>query len=496
MKSLAAAFILLIGFSVAAVIAYDWLGPAPSPAPQHVVDRLCEFIRKEQQLDCVAVLADDRALKPGSIVQYDPPPGAPSSVPLPVSDLFDTCLVPGAGLAKQRRALDDPPAVSLPNFTYDIDHSLQAGMDVAVPQLDNMSFKAGPHWGDVSKIELANAGAWMATLDEIAAVDAYKSCEIRSSCADYIRKSKYRVVGTTEVARGLSYKVYDKSGDVLSLGGGVSAGKFKINVGAESSREGTLNATVQSSEPRVVGVRLLPADVFSGQQACGEPVAFSSSVSLSGTIVGGGGKGSIPQQTAEVSQFGETLSIAGEGSESSECNEGFERTRSNASVQARVTSPGPGSLDFSYRVLAQGGHYATVAKCVAGQWIGKTGHDTTATATAELRGKATIILRADFPPPLKIEFDRLPSGAALRLVDWAGRPLKTPRTATVNGDKTTVYDDIPKTIEGSGSFIVAPHGPGVYLFEATFRLAQTKTGGDGTKGVQSDSGTIRISLVQ
>ncbi|MBP1184200.1 hypothetical protein [Methylobacterium sp. PvR107] len=48
---------------------FYWRSPNP---PVVVVDHLCEFVRKEQKMDCVAVLASDSFMKPGAIVDYSP----------------------------------------------------------------------------------------------------------------------------------------------------------------------------------------------------------------------------------------------------------------------------------------------------------------------------------------------------------------------------------------------------------------------------------------
>jgi hypothetical protein len=259
-------------------------------------------------------------MHPGSIVQYDPPPGTPGRIPVPNSDLFgESCLVPGASLAAQRATpSSSQPEVSIPNFSYGIDRSLKDGTDVSIPKLYNMTFRAGPNWTDVSKIDLSTEKAWIATLDEIAAASAYKSCQIRTSCADYIRAAKYRVVGSTIVAKGINYKVIDRNGNVVSLSGGVSSGKFRMTVGADSTTTTDLNATVESPQPRVIGVRLLRDSVFAGEQTCQELIVFTPSATVTATIVGGGGKGSIGQVKSEEKALGETVKLQKDGTEESE----------------------------------------------------------------------------------------------------------------------------------------------------------------------------------
>ena len=57
---------------VGGIIAYSKLGPKPEI---HVVDRMCEFVRRDQKMECLAVLTDDTAIQPGSIVAFDADPG-------------------------------------------------------------------------------------------------------------------------------------------------------------------------------------------------------------------------------------------------------------------------------------------------------------------------------------------------------------------------------------------------------------------------------------
>jgi hypothetical protein len=95
---------------------------------------------------------------------------------------------------------------------------------------------------------------------------------------------------------------------------------------------------------------------------------------------------------------------------------------------------------------------------------------------------------------MTVAYERLPEGTNMRVVDWQGDPLRTPRETIIRGDRTTVYEDIPASLSGSGEFAVATHGAGVYRVETTFHLSASVTGQ--TKTEQSDAAVVQIRFAQ
>src|SRR3954462_12311624 len=92
--------------------------PPPPPPPLRIVDHLCNFVRDEQRMTCVRVLASDTFMKPGAIAEYRA--SSDDKVTLPVADLFSTdlaghasCLVPGVDVASMRSALSQPRDISI-----------------------------------------------------------------------------------------------------------------------------------------------------------------------------------------------------------------------------------------------------------------------------------------------------------------------------------------------------------------------------------------------
>lgn len=467
------ALCVAIVLTLVGIYIYELLKPEP---PIIVTDKLCQFVRNEQKMECVAVLASDTFMKPGAIVDYHPP--APDRVSLPVADLMgDACRMPGVDLASLKSEIKRKEDVSIPQFTYQVNHGLKIGADVEIPKLSGFTFKAGPSWSDVSKIELATGDAWAITLDEFQALAAYGSCKIKKQCTDYVRSQGYRVVGTALVADKVSYRVYNKSDQLISLEAAAKSGAFTANVGGSTDAGSTADATVKAFTPRVVGVRLLPATIFEGQQTCESDVVFEPSTGqVQVSISGGGGKGSIGPVQTQQKPIGQLASLTASGTEESECDPNFERERSGGAANARVDDEGEGRLRFSYDLRAEGGHYVTKAACVGDTVIGKTGHDTTATATAELIATVFVLLRSEDRPPLNVSYSDMPEGAKIEMYDWQSKRLQTPRTEFVRGDRVTRYEDTPPTVSGTGSMTVATRGPGLYRVEVTLRLNSSVTG--------------------
>jgi hypothetical protein len=463
--------------------------------PNQVVDKLCKFVTEEQRMNCVAVLASDSFMKPGAIVHYQPnADGSPGLVPLPVADLLGArCQVPGVDFSSLKKDSSQQQPISIPQLIYDTNRALQAGADIDVPKLYGLTFKAGPKWSDVWSIRLTNEDAWAISLDELSALSAYKSCEILKACTDYVKSAGYRVVGTAIVAKGLSYTALNKKGDLISLAVSAKSEEFTASVGSNTDITSSADATIKSPGARVVGVRLMPAAVFEGKQVCDEVAAFQSPTGAARvTIGGGGGRGNIGAIRSDQRPIGEGAVLKATGNEASECDAGFERIQSDASAEAKVVADGPGRLRLSYHLQAKGGHYVTKAACVGPLVVGKTGHDTTATATAEVRGTILLMLRANSRAPLKVSHSNLPPDSQIDVRDWKGQRLQIARKEFIKGDEVTKREDFPSRVSGDGSYDVGTTGPGLYRIEVSFQLNASVTGGAFENKEQTAS--ISVSL--
>lgn len=380
MKRYTVWFLGVLGLLICTVIGFYFFGPRPEI---HVTDRLCDFVRNDEKMDCVAVLASDTYVRPGAIVDYTPG-RKPGRVPLPVADLFRadaTCYIPGVQIENIQRDLQQAQAISVPTFTYDVDRSLVVGGDVEVPRLEDATLTAGPKWSDISKIELSTDEAWVINVDENLALAAVRDCKIRKTCVDRILSQKYSVVETTIVAKGLGYKLYAKDGRLLSLQGGLTSGEFSVKSGATSNFSSTIDATVKAQQPRVLGVRLMKPDVFNNQAVCTDVVIFSTDGWSKVGIKGSGYSGNIGSLRSEFRPLGTQAAISARGSESSDCDNGLDRVLSFANADAAVTSSESGVLNLQYNIQAHGSHYVNAHNCFRGHVIGKTGRDTVADAS-------------------------------------------------------------------------------------------------------------------
>lgn len=210
-------------------------------------------------------------------------------------------------------------------------------------------------------------------------------------------------------------------------------------------------------------------------------------------VSGGGGKGNIGNPRSEEKPMGIAARLEASGEEASECEPGFERTNSQAFGEARVDQGNPGEVRFSYRLKAHGGHYATAAQCIGKTVIGKTGHDTTATATAEMRSTIFVLIRSDKSPSMRVEYEDMPPDTQIKVIDWRSEPLMTARREFRNGDWTTVRTPVLATVSGGGSQTVETHGPGYYRVETTVRLDAAVTGNSGE--AKEKAASVRVSLI-
>lgn len=466
---------------VGVAVHYFWA----TPTPVKVADRLCDFVRDEQKMTCVAVLASDKLMRPGVIIDYHPDPNRNDSAPLPNADLFGhACYVPGTASEALNRDFEPANSISIPTLSYDIDRSLKVGADLGLPQLVGAKVTAGPKWSEVSKLEFAVDEAWMALLDENEALNAIRSCEVRKSCVDRIISQKYSVIGATIVAKGVAIKVYSQNGDLISINGGLTSGIVNIDAGTQSNSTTTASATLRSDELRVVGVRFFPANIFDNQPICTDDVVFRATGQANAKISGGGGNGHIELSTSD-SVFGKPAELRNAGGERSECRDDFERTTSESIAFAHVAPFTESSLSFQYEVLAKGGHYVTAATCAFGQPVGITGHDTTAEAAVDLSGTIYATVRTEKPAPIAVNYEAVPKGTFLRVVNWKGELLPDAK-----GNPVQMEGGVP--VDGTGTLEFLAGGEGVYRVETTMRSVKSA---DGIVGIAKETANATISVL-
>jgi hypothetical protein len=447
-----------------------------------VTDRLCEFVRGETKLNCVVTLAADTFVHPGSIVDYQPSEQPMSDrIPLPVADLLgQSCLVPGS--TDLVKALGAQADVSIPTLTYKTNSSLTVGADVELPKLYGTIIKAGPNWSAIQKVDLSADAAWITQFDENLAVRTVKSCKIRKECVDRILSHQYRVIGTALIAKGLSYTFYDESGQAISLDAAMKQKAFTTNIGVDSHVKQSTDASLKSSDPRVVGLKFLPTDVFTGQQVCDQTIIFNASGSAEIAVSGGGGKGHITPATTS-GELNKPASLSRTGTERSECDDGFERNVSSSSATALVKATNDGKMFFSYKINTHGGHYVTAASCLQKLVIGKTGHDNTANASVNLKGTIYVTIRSEETPNLKISWEKMPPKgiATLKVTDWNGEPLLD-KEGKLQGAISATDD---------GDAVLQTRGPGIYRVQTSVTLEDSIDGQQGRD--QSAEASVAVS---
>ncbi len=129
-------------------------------------------------LKCVVVLGSEGLLGPGAVVDYPANATQQTRVPLPNADLFSTtCLIPGEqinALLESLRQQKEKNTVSIAEMTYSLNRSFHLGVELPIPQLANLTLKAGPNAKDVTDITLKVPRAWVKLIDE------FRFAEIRA----------------------------------------------------------------------------------------------------------------------------------------------------------------------------------------------------------------------------------------------------------------------------------------------------------------------------
>lgn len=420
----------------AALFGFYFFWPAPA-----VKDHMCIFVRENLRMVCPDILASTSLLHPGSIVDFSSPENIKEGkAPIPTADLLnDVCRVPGAKLETVEFKVDEKNTIVLPQFKYDVSGALKAGLDLPVPQLEGMSVQAGPKFKRLSAVEITNEGAWLTIWDENAAAQAITGCNIKKSCIDRILQSKYRVVSTTAIVKGLSYRFSDSDDKIIQIGAQAPDQVVKFEVGGTVGASRVQQTSVVATVPLVLGMKFLPESVLNQATICTEAIVFASTGSSNVSLTGGGRRGHIGGPFTKTATLNEVAEIFKEGTEQSECQPNLNLTRSRGAVSARVEAPNPISLVFKHSFNLRGGHFDTVASCVLGQSVGTTGHDNSIVAEADMEGTISVTLRTDSTPRLKVGHSKMPE-AHLQLTGPDGKEIQEEKGA-----------DAPGVVKGDGA---------------------------------------------
>jgi hypothetical protein len=425
--------------------------------PTSEADPLCGYV-VGSQLHCVAILGAETLLGPGAIVEYAVGTDNRAPVPLPNGALFSqACVVPG----EQTRALldslnDQQNPVVIPEFTYHLNRQLKAGVELPVPKLADFVLRAGPEWKQAAEVKLVVPSASVKIVDENLFLNALTSFGIRSSCVDRLVEKRYRIVSKALIATGLRYDLSDQNGQSYSASLASSKGLISATNGGGTAINVSETSKTVANVPVVIGVEFIDAELIKQRPKLAEKVVFAASGQSRSAIGGSVG------DRAAAAALGAPAQAQSDGGESSECESGFEVTRSHADLATQVDAPAENTLAFQVTGTIRGGHYAT-GNCVFGKLVNISGHDTGVTATYTATGSIRVTARSDDAARIEATYEGLPANSRLSLRDPSGRTVDP-----INGAAAAA--------SGSGTFSFPIHGAGVYLLEVSIQGAQSING--------------------
>jgi hypothetical protein len=413
-------------------------------------DPLCEVV-KGKQLRCVVELSSENVMGPGHFVNVNQ--GDDARVPFPDGDLFSgSCLVPGEQADKLRAALKAQEQTNPVNFSsvsYSLDRSFRAGADLPFPRFNNLVLKAGPKTSEVQNITMTAENAWIKIIDVNAFLDVLQNAGIRKTCLDNLVAGHYSVISKALMANKISMDVTDKLGKSIGLSAAATSGQVTVSGGASANADVDQQIKTKTSVPLVYGVSLFSPDVFTQRQAVTQPVVYVPSGNLAVTMTGNGGLGSLPQQT-QSADLAKPLTANLQGTEKSECNDGFERTFSTISVTGAVKPTDTQTLDVTLNGNIGGGHYAT-GTCAFGNVVGKVGHDNGVSVVGTFSGYIRTVVRSEGARELQVYATGLPPESHLEL--RGPSPDAIPASAPEPQPSGEVLYKFP--IPGSGIYVLA-----------------------------------------
>lgn len=439
-------------------------------------DKLCEWV-EAQGLRCPILLGSSSVFRPGSITRIseeEKQKRTITRVQLPSSQLDTACLLPGTTLVL-------PPAeptqsFDLPSFSYEVRRSASAGVALPIPQVQGVDIKAGPKASQLESVRFSAGQATLTMLDENHLAGLIADCRIKPSCVERITNLGDKVVNAALTAERVSYEFVAKGGRSLSVGAAIE-GKV-ISLEGDFGSDATAETTFQPKNPVVLGVTLVRDEVLANTTPCVAEAVFSVEGDASVAIGGGGGDGHIGRTRRQIKVLGTAAALSDRGDEESECSDGYERTRSKASARAFVAR-GAADNELALEALAtsRGGHYATAATCAGGRLIGISGHDTSASSSATLRGRINALVRREGKATLRVSWQGLGAPALLSVIAPDGRAV------------------LPDTqIRGEGSQDVEVPGGGMYGIVVKADLVSSANGADSGPNRSLD-GRLRAELL-
>src|SRR5262249_41030272 len=241
----------------------------------------------------------------------------------------------------------------------------------------------------------------------------------------------------------------------ITLQGGATSGEFTVKAGSKSDVTTTTDATVKTSQGRVLGLRLMPPSVFLGKPICVDDVVFTADGRSKIFVFGGREKNVIVNSDSKF--IGSVAAATYEGNEQNPCVADSEIKRSRARITARVLSTEPGVVTFDTAQYLQGGQFVTETECVTGEKSGGIAHDTTVFTTIEMTGTILATVRSESPSTLVVTYSDA-DNMSLRVLDWHNRLV-------AKADGELPDDAAGYKIKGNGSIEFPTIGAGVYRIE-------------------------------
>jgi hypothetical protein len=444
-------------------------------------DALCNYVSSSLQLRCVVILGSDNLLGPGAVVEYPVNATAYTRVPLPNADLFSsTCVVPGeqiTALLESLRRQKEQNAVSIPDMTYTFNRSFQLGVQLPIPQLDGLTLKAGPKINELQNVTLKVPQAWVKLIDEFAFADVLARSGIRQPCIDRLLASQYRVISKALIGH-LGYEFTDKNGQSYSFSAAADKGQLKFTGGTGTDITEEQAAKLVTREPVVLAVDFLDPNILKQQPKLNQSVVYSSGGMATVSVSGSGGDGHLaPSKLSNAS--GSAAVVREQGGESSECDGGFDRTKSAVDVSAMVRPVDDQTVDFVTQGGFNGGHYAT-GNCIFGRLANISGHDTGVDVQIFFTAVIRAIVRSDYLHSLTVESSGMPKDSNIGVRDPVGQILPPQGLES----RTAVPQE--------GVLKFALHGAGVYAVELSSSISRSISGAGGAQ--ISNMGRVRVTV--
>jgi hypothetical protein len=300
-----------------------------APSYGNAEDPLCKMVAGRYKMRC-APLASPKTYDRGALITTSPAEkdhDAPAT--LPEDYLFSSACVFSSDAIKASVFREDPDvSLDFGKHKYKVDRNASAGVDLSLPRVAGLKFKAGSKISEVREVVLEADSARYFNIDSQAFLTSMKSCAIRPACIARAKAPSTDIVKRFIVARNLRYTIDLSSGASETLSNALNSDAIKVE--ADVHRTDTSADDLSSGQDMVVGVNYFDRAAIQALETCTAPISVLGVTGITKRLASAGTPGRPAKQSEDPDDKDELVQDLGEFASDRQPNESMEPGEADA----------------------------------------------------------------------------------------------------------------------------------------------------------------------